>query len=77
MGVGVVAGVAAVTHSNWVVPAPGWHTHEVRGAWAAHTLPTHPAVVLGHGRGEGLGALVTLGDVLVGHPVVWPSDVLH
>lgn len=69
--------MAAVTHSDWVVPASGGHRPDVCGAGAAHTLSTGPAVVLGHGRSEGFGALVALGDVLVWHPVVWPSHIFH
>lgn len=71
------AGVAAVTHSDWVVPASGGHRLDVWGAGAAHTLPTCPAVVLRHCWSEGFGALVALGDVLVWHPVVWPSHAFH
>lgn len=71
------AGVAAVTHPDRVVPAPGGNGPEVAGAGPAHTLSTGPAVVLGHGRCEAFRALVTLGNVLVWYPVVRPGDVLH
>lgn len=73
----VGASVAAVTHSDWVVPASRGHWAALRGAGAAHALSARPAVVLGDGRGEGLGAVVALRDVLVGHPVVGTSNVLH
>lgn len=71
------AGVAAVAHPDRVVPAPGGHRPDVRGAGAAHTLSTGPAVVLGHGWSERLGALVALGDILVWYPVVRPGHLLH
>lgn len=73
----ICAGVAAVAHPDRVVPAPGGHRPDVRGAGAAHTLSTGPAVVLGHGWSERLGALVTLGDLLVWNPVVGPGHLLH
>lgn len=73
----ISAGVAAVTHSDWVVPASGGHRPDVCGAGAAHTLSTGPAVVLGHYRSEGFGALVALGDILVWYPVVWPSHIFN
>lgn len=74
---GVRAGVTTVTHSDRVVPASRGHGLVVCGAGPAHALPTGPAVVLRHGWGERFGALVARGDVLVRHPVVWPSHVLH
>lgn len=73
----ILAGVAAVTHSDRVVPASGGHRLDVCGAGAAHALSTRPAVVLGHHCSEGFGALVALSDVVVRHPVVWPSHVFH
>lgn len=69
--------VAAVTHSDRVVPAPGGNGSDVAGAGPTHTLSTGPAVVLGHGCCEGFGALVTLSNVLVWYPVVWPGYILH
>lgn len=74
---GVCTGVATVTHPDRVVPASGRHRPAVCGAGTTHPLPTGPAVVLGHDWSEGFRALVALGDVLVGYPVVWPSHVLH
>jgi len=73
----VCAGVAAVTHSDWMVPASRRHRLVVCGAGTADTLPTGPAVVLRHGWGKGFGALIALGDVLVWDPVVWSSHILH
>lgn len=73
----VCAGVTAVTHSDRVVPTSRGHGLVVCGAGPANALPTGPAVVLRHGWSERFGALVALGDVLVWHPVVWPSHVLH
>jgi len=72
-----LAAVASVTHPDRVVPASRGHGLDAGGARPAHALTARPAVVLGHGRGEGLGALVALGDVVVRHPVVGPSHVLH
>lgn len=69
--------MAAVTHSDWVVPASGGDGLDMCGAGTTHTLPAGPAVVLGHCWSEGFGALVALGDVLVWHPVVWPSHIFH
>lgn len=69
--------MAAVAHPDRVVPAAGGHGLDASGALAAHALSAGPAVVLGHDGREGLGALVALGDVLVRHPVVRPSHVLH
>lgn len=69
--------MAAVTDSDWVVPASRGHGPCLCGAGAAYALSTGPAVVLGHGRGESLGAAVALRDVLVRNPVVGTSNVLH
>lgn len=71
------ASMAAVTYSDWVVPAPGGNRPDVAGAGATHTLSTGPAVVLRHGCCEDFRALVALGDVLVWYPVVWPGYILH
>lgn len=71
------AGVAAVAHSDWVIPASGGYRLDMCGAGTAHALSAGPAVVLGHHRSEGFGALVALGDVVVWHPVVWSSHILH
>lgn len=73
----ICAGMAAVTHSDWVVPASRGHGSDVCGAGTAYTLATGPAVMLGHCRSERFGALVALSDVLVWHPVVWPGHVFH
>lgn len=73
----VRASVAAVTDSDWVVPASRGHRPGLCGAGAAHALSAGPAVVLGNGRGESLGAVVALRDVLVGNPVVGTSNVFH
>ena len=77
MSQSIGAGVAAVTHSDRVVPASGGHGPDVCGAGVTHALSTGSAVVLGHGCSEDLGALVALGDVLVRNPVVGPSHILH
>lgn len=73
----VGAGEAAVAHSDRVVPASGGHGFDVCGTGATHPLATGPAVVLGHGCSEGFGALMTLDDVLIRHPVIWSSHVLY
>lgn len=73
----VRASVAAVTDSDRVVPASRGHRPGLCGAGAAHALSAGPAVVLGNGRGESLGAEVALRDVVVGNPVVGTSNVLH
>lgn len=71
------ASMAAVTYSDWVVPAPGGNRPDVAGAGTTHTLSTGPAVVLRHGCCKDFRALVALGDVLVWYPVVWPGCILH
>lgn len=69
--------MASVADPDRVVPAPRWDGLDVCGAGTAHALATGPAVVFRHGRGEGLGTLVALDDILVRYPVVWPSNALH
>lgn len=73
----VWAVVAAVADPDRVVPASGRDGLGVGGAGAAHALPAGPAVMLGHGWGEGFGALMALADALVWDPVVGSGHVLH
>lgn len=69
--------IAVEADSDWMVPAPRGDSPPVVGALITEALSAGSAVVLGELDAELLPAVVTVQDLMVGHPVGRPGRVFH